>query len=408
MTKSSKIKEPYDGRFFPQEYGRFRKDILIHFVLNVLNGTRSVFDPMAGSAPLLPVAQASGVATVLSDMLPVHYYVNKAKTINVWREAATFERKRKMSISDVILECLSEVGDTRLLVSDDWFPREIFDGLRLAWKKTDDYPGLMPFLLKGLLLLSLRGMASFWTTQRNCYWHRPGGLTSAVPLQGFIGDPVDKFRQLWKYYDSNVSPEFTPPRSEFFICDAAEFRVRKRFQTIITSPPYPNRFDYSRMFGPELSFLSQVPGEHQDWMNLRPIGTNSVRGFVPTLTDTQYIASHSRSAAKFLAHVAKRGKKRESDYYYKYFMLYYLKLFRTIENMVHLLSINGTIYIVVQENMHRDELNPLGKCCTECLSSLGLKTDADLKWLVGHQGRRNINSVYIKQHREFIVRATRP
>ena len=412
MTLPENMSELQSLRFFSQEYGKFRKEVFNYFNRDILPNTTAMLDPMSGGAPLLPIAQTLGVQTVFSDMLPVHYYVNRAKNIEVWRAAKTFEKINKTQFQSVLYDCLSEVGNTRLIVSDGWFPEEVLIGLLTAWEKTEKYPELVATLLKALILLSLRGMSSVWTTQQNHYWHRPGGLTSDIPIEEVISQAVGKFRSLWNFYDSVVLSDFLSPSSECLLEDVTAINLNREFDTIITSPPYPNRFDYLRMFGPELYFLSKAPGEHQSNMDISPIASNSVVNFFPSEEEIQYIAGYSKSAEVFLCDVAKLGKERENNYYHRYFSLYYLRLFKAIESMVSVLSRSGSIFIVAQDNIHRGELNPLVACCEECLSALdlGIIDNNQQRWLRSHQGTRNISKrhpVLVKRHKEVVVGAKR-
>jgi len=121
MTLASSDNKLSDFRFFPQEYGRYRKDILEHFVRDVLPSTRVLLDPMAGTASLLPYCQKMGISSYYSEILPVHKYVNSAKTLEVWKCIVAYERSSHNSIEDFIMDFFSHFGETSLLITDSWF-----------------------------------------------------------------------------------------------------------------------------------------------------------------------------------------------------------------------------------------------------------------------------------------------
>jgi hypothetical protein len=56
---------------------------------------------------------------------------------------------------------------------------------------------------------------------------------------------VEKFNNALKFTNAKVNAE---------ISDSRSFSVERKFDAIITSPPYPNRHDYTRIYGLELIF----------------------------------------------------------------------------------------------------------------------------------------------------------
>ncbi len=398
-----------DFRFFPQEYARFRKDILEHFVRDVLPTTRVLLDPMAGTASLLPYCQKMGISSYYSEILPVHKYVNSAKTLEVWKCIADYEKLSHNSIKNFIMDFFSHFGETSLLITDSWFHDQALESLRFAWQESNGLEEKFPDFIKAVILLTVRSFSSTWSSTSNAYWHRPGGISLHKPLEEIVSEIMASFRKLWQFYGDPDSPLHSTPVS-FQTSDAKSVFCDEPVDTIITSPPYPNRFDYARMFGPELFFLEEVGACKIEEITSKQIATNSVRHYFPSDDELGYLYSRSESLQDFLEQVLKLGKKKEKNYYHRYFVRYYLDLFTTIDYLCGLLSESGSIHFVVQNNIHRGELNELAVYSAECLAANGLKVDHSFRKLRRHQGTRNISkehSVLVKKHHEIIIKAER-
>lgn len=398
-----------DFKFFPQEYGKFRVDILDHFVKDVLPSTKVLLDPMGGTASLLPYCQKMGITSYYSDIIPVHTFVNKAKTIAALKSVVDFEKSEKTAIDAFLADFFGHIGDTSLLISDSWFHDDALESLRTAWKSSEEYEEGVSIFIKAVILLTVRSFSSSWSSTSNAYWHRPGGISLHKSLGEIIPEILARFRKLWQFYEVSGTPELQVSAS-FQTCSAKSYVSPESPDTIITSPPYPNRFDYARMFGPELFFMSKVGECSPDEIKLAEIATNSVKGYFPSEQELDYLTSRSELLRDFIDQVYKLGKARENHYYYRYFVKYYVDLFETIDHLCRQLAEKGSIHFVVQNNIHRGELNSLADYCADCLSFNGLKVDNAFRKLRRHQGTRNISkehSVLVKKHHEIIIRAER-
>lgn len=409
MTLAARENKLSDFRFFPQEYGRYRKDILEHFVRDVLPSTRVLLDPMAGTASLLPYCQKMGISSYYSEILPVHKFVNSAKTLEVWKCIVAYERSSHNSIENFIMDFFRHFGETSLLITDSWFHDEALESLRFAWQESDGFEEKFSDFIKAVILLTVRSFSSTWSSTSNAYWHRPGGISLHKPLAEIINEIMARFRKLWQFY-GDLDLLTHSASASIQIKDAKSVSCNEPVDTIITSPPYPNRFDYARMFGPELFFLAEVGVCKIEEIVKQQIATNSVRNYFPSDDELGYLYSRSEALQDFLEQVLKLGKPKEKNYYHRYFVRYYLDLFKTIDHLCGLLSESGSIHFVVQNNIHRGELNALADYSAECLAANGLKVDHSFRKLRRHQGTRNISkehSILVKKHHEIIIKAER-
>jgi hypothetical protein len=67
---------PRKIKLLDSEYATFRKEVLDYFCKNVLNEPCVLYDPMAGSASLLPMLENDGYISFFNDLLPLHYFIN--------------------------------------------------------------------------------------------------------------------------------------------------------------------------------------------------------------------------------------------------------------------------------------------------------------------------------------------
>ena len=71
-------------KLLDSEYGIFRRDVLEYFIEKVLSNPCIIYDPMAGTSPLVSYAETHGITAFFNDLNPVHYYINRAKKQSVF------------------------------------------------------------------------------------------------------------------------------------------------------------------------------------------------------------------------------------------------------------------------------------------------------------------------------------
>jgi len=140
----------------------------------------------------------------------------------------------------------------------------------------------------------------------------------------------------------------------------------------MTSPPYCNRVDWDRLYGPEHFFLSAVGVWHT---RTEFLGTTAVRNYVDFDSDLRFVTVRSKYLARLLNEIRERQirKEKRSDYYVKYFTRYFAQLFRMFDLAVGALrKKNAGVFFVVQDNAHRGLLIDIGEALAESLSFAGL------------------------------------
>lgn len=382
------------------EYATFRPDIQDYIKDHVFKEPFIMLDPMAGTAPLIPFVETHGHKAYFNDILPVHFYVNRAKTYQIFQ---CYKKHKYDWFFQQLLRCMVPLQGKHLCISDKWIDDRMLDDLIQAWHAAEKYDTNVATLLKAAILLCVRSLSSV-TRTANPTWFKAGGMSSNKDLQDIVGESLTTFDKYYRYYyeSSKVNQR---GRCILSTQNAAELRLPQKVDLILTSPPYPNRLDTIVQYGPENYFLSAV-GHAIPEKDV--IGTTKVRDYKTFAIDFQYLTSKSEYANRLLNKIRKSPKLDDPRYYLKYFTRYFAAVCQTFDKVLDNLSPTGKMYIVVQDNTHRGELIEIDKIVRELLlGANGWRSRVIKKWERHHLGLRNISRdhafVRRKQYEKLVV-----
>ena len=404
--KNSKINK-YIIKILHKEYYSFRDDIVSYFDSHVLPLAKSILDPMAGTAPLIPYATKHGTKAFFNDIVPLHYFINRAKTVSVYRHIIDLLSKKPNFLTEEILECLVKMRKKKLIISDKWIPDENLAGLIYAWEMSNRYEDNVEIFIKSVILLCVRPFSSVSRSEKNATWYRPGGMSDDVDLSQVIEEAISKYLSYYKRFYMKIG------RTEGETCtimtgDATRLDLRKKIDAILTSPAYANRYDIVKMYGPELYFLSNL-GLSPEIDSLRKsiLATNVVSDYQFPEQDLNMLRDIAPKAYEFLLEIKSKQRPNEKDYYLRYFAKYYAELFKMFGHLTSMLSHNGSFYIAVQNSVHRGELNAMDDFIEDYYINKGFGVERVFVAMRTHQGRRNISAdhpLVMKKHAETILR----
>lgn len=207
-----------------------------------------ILDPFVGAGTTLVVARERGIPATGYDLSPLSVLCSKVKVSEV--DPANIERSWKIlgralsrkewprtsqEYSDLVREALPG----KLLDAFDYASRRISD---LECEETEK--NLFRLALLAAIPTFSRAEATGgwlkWVTKR----------TPACRLGAVFGERVRVMVE-----DLKKPREEKASRCKVLKADARLLPVKKRlYSAVITSPPYPNRHDYTRVFGVELMF----------------------------------------------------------------------------------------------------------------------------------------------------------
>jgi hypothetical protein len=393
-------------KLLPKEYASFRPEIVSYFASQVLPGSRIIFDPMAGTSPLIPYVEHLGLKAYFNDLLPIYFYLNRAKTYTVFKKIKSIQSKDSKFLENELLKCLNKLRNKKLLMSENWIHESILAGLIEAWQQSNRYEKIVSWFFKAVILLCVRPYSSISPSKKNATWNKPGGMSTGETTREIVKERIEKFLC---YYKNSYENFKTIRGGEciFMTEDASVLHLPEKPDVILTSPAYANRYDYATMYAPELYFLSKA--DHQTDLKILKkniLASNAVEDYSNLQEDLGNISLRSPMTHAFLMEVEDKGMARENKYYLRYYSKYYSGLFRILDNVVRLLRKNGKLYIVVQNNIHRGEVNYMGDFLKDYFLKYGLKVETVFNQLKPHQGRRNISANYplvLKKHIESII-----
>lgn len=394
------------------EYASFHNEV-IQTLFSILLDREQIwsrplilYDPMAGTAPLIPLAECRGYVAYFNDLNPLHFYVNTAKTAESY---IAFKRIGQARLLNIISGLLSELDDCPRKITDEWIQPEVKKIFQSAWKKSENYSKPNTILVKAILLLSIRSFSSIIKT-KNPTWIKPGGLRPKTSVAQVLSSAVTRLESFYKHAYSESQPL---KQSHIIITcnNALKWKPPSKIDIIITSPPFCNRVDWHRIYAPENFFLQAVGVSIK---NDTFLGTTAVCSYPEFDQQLSLVTQHSDYLRKFLAEVQKRQirNERSSNYYLKYYTRYFAGLFNIFENASNTLGKDhAEIYFVVQDNVHRGLLIEIGQVLAEYLSSQGFSVrPLSIGWDRHHLGLQNISKRFrliAPKQRESIWRAVR-
>lgn len=218
-------------------------------------GETRVFDPFAGSGTTLIAAEDAGVAAFGVEAHPFVYRLARAKLarrskIEAYREAAKTilakAPRRKPEIGHypkLIRACYTDeaLGELDCLRASVEAADDGSDAARLAW-----------LTLVGIL----RRCSHAGTAQWQYILPKKSKKSPARPFVAF-----DELRRTM-LADMTASSEVRAPSAKLVQADARDcVGVPEGFATLVmTSPPYPNNYDYADATRLEMCFLQEIKG----------------------------------------------------------------------------------------------------------------------------------------------------
>jgi hypothetical protein len=360
--------EPSASPFFSRTYGGF-SDEQVEFMRACVDSLRdgTVVDPMAGQGFFLSQTPPLNSRVYLGDINP------GALALATLRDPVLLKSQRLLTtwFTDKIQQL--DKGDPLFQPNYciDWIPPGIRRGL-------DDYVKIFGLRSLGdpmkssakfwrsspktrfaaaLPLLAARDLVSY-TESDNITWLKRGGLQRHASLFQPLVTALKKWSEYAQQrtegdqtaYELHCSP-MDPSRGLFGSCPPADL--------IVTSPPYANRLDYSRMWAPELNVLATMFGFDPAPVKFQQIGTTVVKGKKPQGSDTSRLPAFMRRTLRRIRD--DELAKASESYYYPFFANYAVALFDTFSNIADQLRSGGTAIVFVRDTTRKDTLFEAGK-----------------------------------------------
>lgn len=225
-------------------------------ISNVMkDGPVRVFDPFAGSATTLLAAESLGVESWGIDAHPFVSRIAKAKL--AWRTDPEAYFKKIQQIQKASFGLKPDIDGYPALIRNCYNDESLLqlDALRQAYETNKDETPASELVWLTLIAI-LRKVSKASTAQWQYVLPKKHKRAPIEPLRAF--------KDCWQmiYHDMKLGRSINGPRANFLQGDARTCDgVQKNFANlVVTSPPYPNNFDYADATRLEMSFMREISG----------------------------------------------------------------------------------------------------------------------------------------------------
>lgn len=356
-------------------YAGFSSDFAEFAVSTFLDQPGSMLlDPWNGSGTSTTAASRSGHRSEGRDLNPVMRVIARA-------------RSAKSDLADSIYPLLDYLLTTSKpceIENDplrEWLDRDtaaLFRGVERAVAKSTR-GGLSKIGLKGAaspdtssltavlylcLFCSLKRKLRSFRTSNPTWIKAPEGAQLRIPKEDIFNSILDDGRlaTLHLVAEGLKANSFSPSLRS----SSSEDRKKRRFDLILTSPPYCTRIDYAQLTKIELAVMG-VGGHAFRDLRIRLMGS-VLTGREPA----RISKSVTNKGREFVRAVKDHTSRASATYYYKQHVRYYNSLARSIKALSTQLTARGTAVFVVQDSWYKDLHNNLQETLTEIAEESGL------------------------------------
>lgn len=393
--------------FFSRAYGGFTSG-QIEFYRKCLGrvGRKTIVDPMAGQGFALSELAYEGATLWLGDINPAPLVLASLRSREFCenRDALLDElesllrkvkRKRRGKFSKRYVDAWvapsikSDLHDFADLLGIGLFANPFNDSF---WQA----PTTLRFCV-AMTVLAARELACFRSTD-NLTWLKPGGLQR----EHRIVDPMLRAASNWRSYAEGMCAE-EDSNSENYgsLCVArmdvtrGDFGSCPKAHAVITSPPYANRLDYTKLWGPECEVLAAMCSTSVAPIRREQIGTTVMKDRMNGASDDCPLPQVAVTA---LEQIRSDGAAYSDNYYYPFFETYACSLVRGMLQIAQRLRKNGQLIVFVRDTVRKDILFPTGQLLVDALASQDVSLEEQQRRVISHHigrlRRASTNGLY--------------
>lgn len=232
----------------------FSKELVDKFLEEFDINTGYVLDPFCGGGTTLLACKESGVNAIGYDIMPFSVFVSNVKTSHF-----NPAHLRQELNSFKAVKTNEQLPDVQII--DKAFTPPVKKAILeiRAWINSLSKRGSREFFL----------LALFNTIDRVSRAVKSGGFLRLVEKRATYNKTIGLFLYIADkmIQDVEANPLNSNARAGAFIGDARELPAKQLYDAVLTSPPYPNRHDYTRVYALEL--LTAFINSNQELKQLR-------------------------------------------------------------------------------------------------------------------------------------------
>jgi tRNA G10 N-methylase Trm11 len=384
------IQKPiYNWHSFKHSYSKALVDSLIKEF--ELKKGAWVMDPFCGGGTTLLACKEAGINSKGFDILPFSVFLSNVKT-REYNSIKLLEEKKKFNLSKKISMYIPSL--TNISIAKKAFSVNVRNELIQIKQRIEKIKNSTVRDFYNLGMLSI--LESVSNTSKSGGFLRivkqrvKAGKVKEVftnRIESMISD-VQEFNEAMKWKDIDVSAS---------LGDAREINTDRKYNAIITSPPYPNRHDYTRIYSLEMLFDFV---ENND--DLKRIRYETLRSHVEArkkFESTEYVVP--ATLKKLINKVKKNGT--NNPMVIGMLEGYFEDMYLAIREMSKSLKDKGKIALVVSNVRFAGVNIPVDEILFEAGAQVGLKPKAI--WIARYRGNssQQMKEYKRKPSRESIV-----
>ncbi len=392
MNELENISHIYRGliqrnRVFASFKDKGELDVIFNDIKLYASIGEDILDPMSGCGGGMYYFGKRGYKTTNIELNPPSYYwqvlINPLNTNEI------------NNLINKLLDLINELPDFKVefTVSDKFFSDEAIIHIDKLYSFILKESSYKKDIAISLFLPFVSRFANYQRTTTDITHFKKGGLCSYL---NWKDDFIEYLTLIAKRLTENIV-DYKEIEHNNMLCDFMEVDLNKKYSFFVTSPPYPNYRDYSKIFIIENwvldNIINKVPSDFK-----KMIGSNNIKG-------KQYGEIYSPIANKFLADLLEKSKrlqkksKRDIEvYYHPYFSQYFFNIQQAYKKLDTLLNEKAVGYIVVNDNITRDICIPVGASICEVFSNLGYHTEDFNVSQISHYGNISKTAKRINSH----------
>ncbi len=346
------------GPFFSRAYAGYSaaQASFLSAVVPLRPGIR-ILDPMSGQAFLVGSWAHAGARVDVRD-------VNAGPLALATLRAPDVVRHRSV-LADHLLDTLHRIPferlDTRLVEAEDWLTPQTRSALRAlgsairldgsmerleaAFISKDRFPR---FAI-GICALAARRLAAFAVSD-NLTWLVPGGHQKSPHVEAALTAALHE----WSAWANQLATRRGGSLKTALV-DVRHQVGRADYDLVVCSPPYANRLDYYRMWGPENEVISALSATTLSQTARAQLATNEKH-----VVDATALRALPRSTRATLETIRTEPAWGSENYYFPYFANYAIRLWEACQRLAAAVARGGKAVVFVRDTVRMDTLFETG------------------------------------------------
>lgn len=407
LSRQTLIRKPYRSLLKGERGHAAFDEKSVKPLMDELKGWGPILDPMSGYGSLLGLCSKRGIPSISIEInVPLY----------LWQLI------RNPNLTQIFIKIIDRLLDEednwpkirkRADVSNSWFLpdaldilKELIKSITLFSREIDISFEIKPKVIAAAVIVPFCGRLSCYIeSENNPTWVKQGSI---VVYKDWENDFKNYLRAL-RFYLVNITDKSVPDTEHKIILgDCRKIRFRDvRFHALLTSPPYPNRLDYHKMFWPETAFCDalDIP-EIKPFPPTEYIGSTVIKGTFPKRFSSKIVNEFLDYVQSLDTNESRRNDNKK--YYYPYYANYFHSLYEAYKNIFVAIDSDVLGYIIVQNNHFRKKEVPVAQAVLEILKNFGFDAETIYTKEVFHTGTLNPRARGIKAKQlQFIIKVVK-